>query len=278
MIFFLSKALWALASPAGLLAITLLAAFLAARRRPGLSRGLVGTALVMVLALLLTPLDHWVVDPLQHRFPAANDLELDRVDGIIVLGGAISNTDLPFNGLPGLSDAAERVPAFFILAQRYPQAKLVFAGGGGGIPAPQGVSEADSARVLFKAMGIAEDRVIYERNSRTTWENAQFSKAIVQPQPGERWLLVTSAWHMPRAVGCFRASGWPVIAWPVDYIGYYWRPWFGFEAPARLTTLNYAIKEWIGLVSYHLMGRTDAWLPRETRSDFRETPPARSPS
>jgi uncharacterized SAM-binding protein YcdF (DUF218 family) len=274
MSYVLSKLIWALLAPMSLLLIALTIALLTMRRSPALSRSLIGASLLLVLALLVTPLDHWLVDPLQHRFPPALELQLDRVDGIIVLGGAIQNDDIPFNGQAALSEAGERATAFFQLSRRFPDARLVFTGGSGSIPSPRGVSEADSARVLFEGMGLADERVIYERESRNTWENALFSKQLVRPQPGERWLLVTSAWHMPRAVGCFRQNGWPVIAWPVDYLGYDKPPWFGFDAPHHLVTLNYALKEWIGLLSYHLMGRTDAWLPRETRSDFRAVPAA----
>jgi uncharacterized SAM-binding protein YcdF (DUF218 family) len=278
MSFVLSKIVGALLAPMTLLLLALAVAFVTARWRPRLSRGLLGLSLLLVLALSTVPIDHWLIDPLEHRFPDALTLQPGHVDGIIVLGGAILNTDIPFNGQPGLGDAGERATAFFELARRYPDARLVFSGGGGGIPSPAGVSEADSAKVLFNGMGLSEDRVIYERESRTTWENAQFSKQLVRPKPGERWLLVTSAWHMPRAVGCFRRNGWPVIAYAVDYLGYSDKAWLGFDAPHVLLGLNYAVKEWIGLVSYHLMGRTDTWLPSETRSDFRETPPTLAPT
>lgn len=269
-----SKLAWAILAPTTLLLIALTLAFLLYRRRPALSRGLLGAAWLFVFAISALPVDRWAIEPLQQRFPPATALQPGHVDGVIVLGGAILNTDIPLSGLPALGEPGERATTFFVLAQRYPDAKLVFSGGNGPIPPPPGVSEADSAKALFTAMGLPPDRVIYERDSRTTWENVVFSKALVAPKPGERWLLVTSAWHMPRAVGCFRANGWPVIAFPVDYLGYNDKAWFGFDAPHVLVGLNYAIKEWIGLVSYHLMGRTDTWLPRETRSDFRDAPPA----
>ena len=87
-------------------------------------------------------------------------------------------------------------------------------------------------------------------------------KTIVRPQPGETWLLVTSAAHMPRAVGSFRRVGWPVLAWPVGYrVGRL--PRFDLEqgVPDRLGGIDAALHEWVGLVAYYLLGRTDVWLP-----------------
>ena len=95
---------------------------------------------------------------------------------------------------------------FVILAKRYPGAKLVFTGGSGAIE--QGVSnEAEYARILLEQLGLPPDRVVFETTSRTTWENAVNTYALVKPQPSESWILLTSASHMPRAVGVFRKLG-----------------------------------------------------------------------
>lgn len=102
------------------------------------------------------------------------------------------------------------------LARRYPQARLVFTGGsgnlGGGSP-----SESEIVGRYADPMGLPRTRLILEDRSRNTRENAAFTADMVKPKPGERWLLVTSAWHMPRAIGCFRQAGFAVIAYPVDY-------------------------------------------------------------
>ena len=101
-----------------------------------------------------------------------------------------------------------------------------------------------------------------ETRSRNTEENAVFTKELVQPKPGERWLLVTSAQHMPRAIGCFRRAGFPVEAYPVD-----WHTRRALRlAPMEtlsggLGRLDNAVHEWIGLVSYWLTGRTSELLP-----------------
>lgn len=256
MSFVLSKIVWALVSPCALLALVLLLALLYHRRRPALSRGLVGLALLFIAALGLTPLAHSVIVPLELRFPQP---ELPaKVDGIVVLGGAIVLDD-DQTGQPALNDAAERITSLVALARRYPEARLVYSGGSG-LVRNQNQREADVAKPLFESMGIPPERVIYERDSRNTWENAVYSKKLADPKPGETWLLVTSAWHMPRSVGCFRKAGWTVLPYPVDYLDLRTQ-WAGFDTDEQLYALSTAEREWIGLLAYHLMGRTDTLFP-----------------
>ena len=117
-------------------------------------------------------------------------------------------------------------------------------------------------RGALRQAGIDPDCVIFETDSRNTWENALFSRRLVEPQPGETWLLVTSALHMPRSVGIFRRVGWEVVPYPVDYRtrrgGH---PYLRFEFEKTLSLLHEATREWIGLVSYRLMDRTSALFP-----------------
>ena len=78
-------------------------------------------------------------------------------------------------------------------------------------------AEAAATRGCSSRDGLDARRILVETRSRNTYENAVYSKELAQPQPGQIWLLVTSANHMPRAVGCFRAVGFDVIPYPVDY-------------------------------------------------------------
>jgi uncharacterized SAM-binding protein YcdF (DUF218 family) len=102
-----------------------------------------------------------------------------------------------------------------------------------------------------------------DRASHNTWENAVYTKALAAPQPGQRWLLVTSASHMPRAMGVFRKVGFAVEPWPVDFRTADARDWFQtFESPAEgLRRVELAGHEWIGLITYWLMGRSDELFP-----------------
>ncbi len=148
------------------------------------------------------------------------------------------------------------------LAHKYPNARLVFTGGSADI-GNKGLTEAPTARALWESLGIPANQIVLENKSRNTWENALFTKALVNPKPGEIWLLVTSAWHMPRSMGIFRKVGFKVTPYPVDYRTYGDKRDFQFPYLAldELTMLDNAMHEWIGLAAYHLTGKTDAWFP-----------------
>lgn len=255
--FFLSKLVFALTTPTTLLLLALLGAWWWQRRRPRLSRGLLGSCILFLLALAMLPLVHWTATPLEQRFPQPG--RLDKVDGIVVLGGALDLQGTLDLKQPALNGAAERMTAGVALSRQYPQARLLFSGGSG-LLRPQRYSESQLARALFESLGVDPARTLYEDRSRNTWENAVYSKVVADPRPGETWLLVTSAWHMPRAVGCFRQAGWSVVPYPVDYVGNDGR-FGGFNLAQELLDLGGIEKEWLGLVAYHFMHRTDALFP-----------------
>jgi uncharacterized SAM-binding protein YcdF (DUF218 family) len=256
-----SKVLWFLATPSNLLPTLGLAGvllMLTRLRRTGLALALIGT--LGVLAAGLSPLATWVILPLEERFPPFRDD--GPVDGIVVLGGAVEAEETLRRGQLTVNEAGERVIALGDLARRYPAAKIVFSGGGGTLLFDE-PPESQALSRFAATLGVPPERLILEERSRTTRENALFSRPLADPKPSERWLLVTSAWHMPRAVGSFRRAGFPVTAYPVDYrtAGPYdaRRP-FAFAANG-LRRLDIAAKEWIGLIAYRLAGHTDALLP-----------------
>ncbi|MDB5986289.1 MAG: uncharacterized protein JWR16_1342 [Nevskia sp.] len=254
MSFVLSKIVWALLTPGSLLFLLLLAAWLTARLWPRRSRLLLGVAVLFTGALIFSPIDHWITGPLEQRFPQTP--LPTQVDGIIVLGGAIM---VPANGQVQLGGAAERITELVALSRRYPQARLLYSGGSG-LVRDQRDREADFAGTLFESLGVDRSRLLLERESRNTWENALLSKKLADPKPGENWLLITSAWHMPRSIGCFRAAGWNVVAHPVDYVAAE-SQWLALDPETTLYNVSAGLKEWIGLLAYHLMHRTDAWFP-----------------
>jgi uncharacterized SAM-binding protein YcdF (DUF218 family) len=148
------------------------------------------------------------------------------------------------------------------LATRYPDARLVFTGGSGNLFRPD-LSESRVIRPVFAQLGVGE-RVLYEGRSRNTFENAELTAELVDPKPDEVWVVVTSAFHMPRAVGCFRSVGWQVIPYPADHRtdgdANWWPPQIAFGA--NLRHLDLAAHEWLGLVAYRLTGRSNALFPR----------------
>lgn len=263
MFFPLSKLIYFCITPSnffilvGLLGAALL--FSARWRRTGRVLGTLGA--LGLFAGGLAPLSAVIALPLEDRFPAhaADDAP---VAGIIVLGGAIDTNTSARRKVLALNDAGERHIAMADLARRYPQARLVFSGGGltqdGG---PN--SEAGIVGRFADVLALPRTRLILEDRSRNTHENAAFTAEMVKPKPGERWLLVTSAWHMPRAMGCFRQAGFDVTAYPVDYRTAGWsdaRRFNGF-ASEGLLLFDLVAKEWLGLVAYRLAGYTDALFP-----------------
>jgi len=256
LLFILSKVLAPLTEPDLLiLAVLLIGMVLGAIGRRG-GRRLAWLACLLFLAIAGTPLSDWALAPLEERFPPQPHLPA-QVDGIIVLGGAINPELTAHHHMPSLNEHAERMTSFVALARRFPSAKLVFSAGSASI-FPDHPAEADGARQLFAELGLDPARVIFESESRNTYENAVFSKRLADPKPGEIWILVTSAMHMPRSVGIFREVGWPVIPWPVAYkTG---EP-YELRLAGHLAHLDVAAHEWIGLVAYRLLGRTNALFP-----------------
>lgn len=262
MAFFVSKLLWIIANPANLLGILVVCVALAAVLRWRRLLAVAVTLLLLLCTMLtVTPLPNSVLAALENRFPRPDLAALGKVDGVIVLGGAVdTNRSGAFETLV-VSDAGERLLALVDLGRRYPQAKLVMTGGSSNIDGEGAVREADLVRDRFLPMvGFDPNRVTFERESRNTDENARYSAALVTPQPGETWLLVTSAYHMPRAVGIFRKQGWPVVAYPVDYGSWPTRR-ISFDLLAGLQDFYWASREWIGLAYYRLLGRTETFFP-----------------
>lgn len=258
----ISKALWFGLQPSSFLLILLLAGttLLFTRYRKA-GQWLVVASAALFLIGGISPLSTWMTMPLEQRF-ARPDLSGRDVDGIIVLGGAEDARVTAGRHVHAFNETGERITEAAALALRYPRAKLVFTSNAIDYRGARATG-ADAAGLVFRALGISADRLVPESASRNTWENAVYTKALVQPQPGQRWLLVTSANHMPRAMGAFRKVGFPVEPWPVDYRTADERDSYRiFEAPSEgLRRLELAVHEWIGLITYWMLGRSDELFP-----------------
>jgi len=226
-----------------------------------LGRWLLSIAAVISVFLALVPLGTGFNIWIENRFPA-NPALPDNVTGIVVLGGALDPRISAKREVTALNGSVERITEFARLAKRFPDARLIYTGGSGSL-LHQGDKEADYAAPFLQQLGLDPQLVIFENQSRNTFENAVFSYDLASPKPGENWILVTSAAHMPRAVGCFRKAGWPgLIPYPVDY------QYAGDEnimPPLSLSSgsgkLSSALHEILGLATYYLSGKTDALLP-----------------
>ena len=261
-----SKIVWAVADPANLLLLCLAFGFAAGWARQTwlrrLGRTLAGLALLLGFALAVLPLGDWILRPLESRFPLP--AEPAELDGIVVLGGAVELEPSLASGRPQLGPAAERLTAFVALARRHPEAELVFTGGYGTLRANPG-READLAATLMADLGLDPGRVRFDRTARNPRENALQARTLAEPAPGETWLLVTSAAHMPRAVGTFRRIGWAPLAYPVDFNALPAAPGEGlrldFDLGRGLFLARLALHEWLGLVAYRLLDWTDVLFP-----------------
>lgn len=261
MVFVLSKLFWLLVQPLNTITLLVIAGLaLRAAGRVRASLALLDIGVIYLLLATLFPLGQLLLLPLEERFERPARIE-EPIDGIIVLGGAVM-TNLSFSrGEIALGDPGERVTAFLALARRYPKARLVYSGGNATFPGTPRGTEAGVMRRFLRDQGLSLSRIVFEDRSRTTWENAVFSRAIVKPAAHERWLLVTSASHMPRAVGAFRQCGFPVIPYPVDYRTPGFVSFTDLNLLGRLSELDVALKEWAGLVAYYLLGRSTSLLP-----------------
>ena len=259
--YIISKILWFPARP-GHFALLVGAVGLAmVWRGRRFGRWLILACLAFFFALIATPISQFILLPLEDRFPRPAEAPA-HVDGIVVLGGAVDQNITEARGIPAINGAAERMTETVALARRFPEARIVFTGGQGSL-VHGGVTEADVARLFFENLGLSGSRVIYETAARNTHQNAILTRDLVQPKPNEVWLLVTSASHMPRAMGVFRKAGWQgIIAWPVNYrTGHSLAALYDAPFPERLGQFEWGFREWLGLISYRLMGRTDALLP-----------------
>jgi uncharacterized SAM-binding protein YcdF (DUF218 family) len=266
MFFVLSKILGFFASPSNLVVSLGLFGLLLLPTR--FARGgwwLAAGSLVALATLGFSPIGNALMIPLEQRFPPW-DAARGAPDGIIVLGGAISPDVSAARNDPALNEAAERMTAIPELARRYPDARILFSGGSGALIYDEG-NEAEFALRLFESLGIPRARILLEDRSRNTVENAVFSKAIAQPKPGERWLLVTSAYHLPRAIGIFRKAEFAVEPYPVDWrtrgVADALRPFPTMGEGLRRTDI--AVREWVGLVAYWLTGQSSELFPAPTR-------------
>ena len=261
MVFLISKLAWDVLSPSVLL--LLLSWFglgLIWTRHLRWGYRLLVAGLSGYLLILLLPINVFLSLPLEDRFPRPT--ELSRVDGIVVLSGAIEPELSSDRGIVSLNGAAERMTETVALARRYPMARIVFTGGNAEVY-PGGPAEARWAQPLFSALGVDPARITYESASRNTYENVVNVWHLVHPAASDRWLLITSASHMPRAIGVFRRIGWNVTAWPVAYkAGHSMRAWIEPSMGQKISYLNSAAHEWLGLLAYRVMDRTDALFPK----------------
>ena len=251
--YFISKVFWFVLQPGNLLFFALLAGTLISWTRPASGGRIWLTTISALLALvMILPVENWIAQPLEERFKPQLDLP-EKIDGIIVLGGIAQARIADETGLLEVNDSAERLMVAAALALEHRGARLLITGRG---------EDHQTIVDWLRVIGLSPDRVAFETESRNTIENALLSYQKLRPKPEQTWLLVTSAMHMPRAVGVFRKIGWNVIPVPVDHRTHmtgFLETWP--DLAGKLVGIGAALKEWVGLCAYYAVGRSDELFP-----------------
>jgi uncharacterized SAM-binding protein YcdF (DUF218 family) len=262
MFFVLSKTLGVLLVPSNfMIAVGAVGLGLLFSKHRRIGGGLLACCVTALLICGFSPIGALMLLPLETRFSPWSP-ETGDPTGIIVLGGGVDPELTLARGPPALGPSGVRIVVAAELAHRYPKARLVYVGGSSSLGSST-LSEADVAISIFKNLGIDEDRVQLERTSKNTDENVRFFMRLANPKPGQRWLLVTSASHIPRSIGLFRKAGLHVEPYPVDWRTSGWSDLYKLQTDliGGLLLTDAAAHEWLGLIAYRLTGRIDELFP-----------------
>jgi uncharacterized SAM-binding protein YcdF (DUF218 family) len=260
--FILSKTFGIILLPTNfLIGAGIVGAVLLATRFAALGRRLMVAAVVLLAICGFSPLGNLLLYPLESRFPPW-DAGRGTPDGMVILGGSIDPDISMAHGVAVVSHAADRLIAAAALARRYPDARIIFTGGSGNLISND-AREGDYVADTFESLGISRSRLTVDRRARNTQENAEFAKAIAAPKAGERWLLVTSAYHMSRSVGLFRKAGFAIEPYPVSWlVGGRAEIWqLSNLSVDGLSRVDTGVREWMGLAVYRATGKIDELLP-----------------
>ncbi len=250
--FVLSKLLSAITQPVFWLALFWGIALAMHARWPRASVRMLWGGLFVLGGLGVEAVPNALLRPLENRYPRPPAQAVSEYAGLIVLGGAVGPAQsFTTHGQVPLNAAAERMTVPTGLMHQHPHLKLVFSGGEGRL-FKTGTTESQMARAFFLEQGLNPSRMVFEDGSRTTRENAQRVKALLKQDCQQPWLLVTSAWHMPRAMAEFEALGCRVTAFPVDYRTGEHTPWNDYSLSQSLHRWEMALHEWLGQLAYAL--------------------------
>ena len=209
----------------------------------------------LFMVLLIVPLGRWMITYQENRFPRIEMIQ-EEFEGLILLGGALSSLETEHRGIPIYNMAGARILEFIQLALKHPDKPIIFTGT---------AAEAANAEKVFESVGIDMNRVTIESAAKDTRDNAQNSYDLVQPKAGSKWVLVTSAFHMPRSVGLFRKAGWDVIPYPVNHLGsgdYSKLSWLLGLNRMNLAAWSVAMKEWAGMYNNYREGYSRHIFPK----------------
>lgn len=252
-LFVASKLLSAVTQPLCWIALWWLLALCLLRRCPRVASRMLWVGMLGLALLGFQAVPDALLRALETRYPVPSEAQVAQHAGVVVLGGALESPEpyVAHHQVP-LGQAAERMTVPVGWMHAYPHLQLLFTGGEGRLQA-KGVTEAELATIFYREQGVDMARVHMESGARTTRENAQRVAAILREAcPSGHWLLVTSAWHMPRAVQEFEAVGCRVTPYPVDFRTGTSTGWNEYHMADSLLRWQMALHEWLGQWVYAL--------------------------
>ena len=260
MSFFLSKFLWYFINPFALFIFLFCLSFIfLILNKTKIYVILFSISFIYILFISIFPIGKFGIYLLEKEFHTRTEYPY-KIDGILILSGAtnpyLSNE---YNSIE-INGSAERLIESVFLINKHKEAKIIFSGGSGSINFNK-LTHSKIAKKFFEKMNVDNGQIIYENKSRNTYENIVFSKKIAMPKKNESWLLVTSAFHMKRAILIAKKQNWKLIPYPVDF---YQPKQISFKPSinmfSNLSTFQMAFHEWLGLFSYYILGRTNRIL------------------
>lgn len=263
----ISRSVWLILQPSNFLILSLLIGFVVTRIAHEKSRArrtavkIVAFSIFFLAVSGLTNLSSWLLWPLEKRFETfTNNTEIGPYSGIIVLAGSERTSISTASNQATFNNASERLTETAKLARLYPDLPIIHSGGGRKDESEW--SENDVARHFFQDANIDLARIRFEGRSYNTHSNAIESAKLINPSENNNWLLVTSAFHMPRSVGAFQEAGINIQPYPAGYLTTLtYQGIFNFDVSANLARLDWAIHEYIGLLAYYFTGRSSNLFP-----------------
>lgn len=174
----------------------------------------------------------------------------------ILLGGYSSMNKRPNDDRQNFNERGNRFIQTYELYKAGKIKKILLTGGNGSILQDL-ASEATEMRQFLVKIGVPDSAIIVESKSRNTYENAIFTKEILEESyPNARCLLITSAWHMPRSKAIFEKAGMPFDVFSVDYLSERTKLTPDDILPDKLGFYHWEllIKEWVGYWGYWAKG------------------------
>lgn len=263
----ISRGIWTIIQPSNLLFIMLIVGYFLSRyahknsKLNKLAFKIIPLSLTILFFAGFTNLSAWILWPLEGRFHEyTNKINQGPYSGIIVLAGSEKASISTYSDQAALNHGAERLIEAAALARKFPTLPIIHSGGIRNDP--DEFSENDVARIFFKQAAIDLSRIRFDGKSYNTHTNATMSRELIRQSENKKWLLVTSAFHMPRSVGAFREAGINIQPYPVDYkTTLKFGDIFSIDFSGNLFTFDLAIHEYIGLFAYYITGRSSSLYP-----------------